>query len=232
MRAPHAPSFIEPTAPDARPIIELHRNNDGFVAFQRRTALGHFESVLSVRASELPELFPEFVAPHVDEESWFTVNSMHISEKRQRERAPIDPRFPRAQWGTSKLRHLTACYIDLDCYKLGLTVGQVIGTCIDAQDRGIIPPASIFTRSGRGVWLFWLLRDDEDERSPVRAWPEKISTYRRIERQLLRTFGELGADAAAVDPARITRVPGSLHRVAGKRVGYGAQHDRQGKPIT
>ena len=232
MLAPYAPRFIEPTAPDARPIIELHRNNDGFVAFQRRTAKGQFESVLSVRASELPEMFPEFIAPHVDEDSFFTVNAMHISEKRQKDRAPIDARFPRAQWGTSKLRHLTACYIDLDCYKLGLTIGQCIGQCIDAQDRGVFPPASIFTRSGRGVWLFWLLRDDDDERAPVRAWPEKISTYRRIERQLLRMFGELGADAQAVDPARITRVPGSLHRGAGKRVDYWVQHDRQGKPIT
>ena len=38
------------------PIIELHRGNDGFVAFQRHDASGKFESLFSVRASELPEL--------------------------------------------------------------------------------------------------------------------------------------------------------------------------------
>jgi hypothetical protein len=232
--APHAPRFIEPTAPDARPIIEMHRGNDGHVAFQRRTQQGQFERLFSVRASDLSEVFPEFVAPHVDEESWFSVNAMHLPARRQAQRSPIEPRFPAACWGTERLRWLTACYIDLDCYKLGLSVGQCIGICIDAQDRGVIPPASMFTRSGRGVWLFWFLRDDDDadERSPVRAWPEKISTYRRIERQLVRRFGSLGADAGASDPARITRVPGSMHRITGARVHYWIQADRQGRPFS
>ena len=51
-----APKFTEPLAPDAAPITELHRGNDGFVAFQRHDASGKFESLFSVRASELPEL--------------------------------------------------------------------------------------------------------------------------------------------------------------------------------
>ena len=230
MLSPYAPEFIEPSAPDALPIIEMHRASDGHVAFQRRTPQGQFERLFSVRASDLPEMFPEFVAPHVDEESWFSINGMHLPPRRMAQRSPIEPRFPQACWGSERLRWLTACYIDLDCYKMGLSVGQCIGLCIDAQDHGVIPPASMFTRSGRGVWLFWLLREDEDERSPVRAWPEKISTYRRIERQLRRRFGALGADAH--DPGRITRVPGSMHRIAGSRVHYWIQRDREGKPYS
>jgi hypothetical protein len=226
------PQFIEPSAPDPLPIMEVHRNNDGFVAFQRKNSLGQFENVLSIRASEVSEHFPEFIAPHVDEESYFSINSMFLSPSRQRVRSKIDERFPMAQRGTSMLRHLTSCYIDLDCYKLNITVGQCIGAVIDAQDRGAFPPASIITRSGRGVWLFWLLRADDDPSAPVRAWPEKISTHRRIERQILRVFGTLGADAAAIDPARITRVPGSVHRETGKRVDYWLQADKNGQTFT
>jgi hypothetical protein len=226
------PQFIEPAAPDPLPIMELHRDNDGFVAFQRKNSLGQFECVLSIRASEVSEHFPEFIAPHVDEESYFSINSMYLSPSRQRVRSKIDERFPMAQRGTSMLRHLTSCYIDLDCYKFGITVGQCIGAVIDAQDAGAFPPASIITRSGRGVWLFWLLRADDDPSAPVRAWPEKISTHRRIERQILRVFGTLGADAAAIDPARITRVPGSMHRATGKRVDYWLQADKNGQTIT
>lgn len=226
-----APQFTEPLAPDAEPIIELHRGNDGFVAFQRRNASGQFESLFSVRASELPELFPEFIAPHVEEESFYGINSMWLRPDEVRSRSQREPRLPRAKWGTSRLRWLTACYIDLDCYKLGITVGQCIGACIDAQERGLFPPASIITRSGAGVWLLWMLRE-EDGSGPVRAWPERISTYRRIERKLLDEFRMLGADGKALDPARITRVPGSLHRKSGRRVAYWLQLDADGKPFS
>ena len=226
------PTFIQPAAPDALPIIEMHRGTDGYVAFQRRTAAGQFERVFSVKASELPELFPQFIAPHVDEESYFSVNTMHLRPWQITQRSKIDPRFPTAQWGSDQLRYLTSCYVDLDCYKLGMTIGQCIGLCIDAQDKGLIPPVSIITRSGRGVWLFWFLRDDENERAPVRAWAENVSTYRKIERHLLREFGSLGADPKAIDPARITRVPGSMHRQCGSRVNYWMQLDSSGRPFS
>ena len=225
------PTFTTPSGPDVLPIIELHRGNDGWVAFQRRNSAGQFERVLSVKASDLAEVFPEFIAPHVDEESYFGINSMHLTARQQQWRSTIEPKFPHAQWGTSMLRHLTAAYVDLDCYKMGITVGQCIGEVIDAQDRGEIPPASIITRSGRGVWLFWLLQGDEGP-GPVRAWPESVSTYRRIERDLLLKCGRYGADAQATDPARITRIPGSMHRAAGVRVAYWVQHDQHQRPIT
>jgi len=227
-------SFIEPTGPDVRPIIELHRGNDGYVAFQRRGRDGKFEPVCSVRASELDQLFPEFIAPHVDEESYFTINASFLSAKRLARRSEVIPEMTHACWGSEILRWLTACYVDLDCYKMGLTVGQCLGWCVDAQDKGIIPPVSIYMRSGRGLWAFWMLHEDGDDniRIPVRAWSEKISTYRRIERQMLRKFANVGSDAKAADPSRVTRVPGSLHRGAGRRVDYWFQMDQDGRPFS
>ena len=226
--------FIEPSGPDVQPIMELHRGNDGYVAFQRKRADGTFERVCSVRASELAQLFPEFIAPHVDEESYFTLNSSFIGPRDLAQRSELVPELPKARWGSSMLRYLTTCYIDLDCYKLGLTVGQCLGWCVDAQDKGVIPPVSLYMRSGKGLWAFWMLHEDaaDETRNPVRAWPEKISTYRRIERQLLRMFADVGSDAKAVDPARITRVPGSLHRGSGRRVDYWFQLDQSGRPFS
>lgn len=230
-RASAGPVFTMPERPDPAPILSMHRGNDGFVAFLRKDASGRIQRVMSVRASELPSVFPEFIAPHVDEESYFSVNSMFLSKSRQAFRSSVDPSFPNAQWGGDMLRWLTASYIDLDCYSMGLSIGQCVGMVIDAQDRGAIPPASIITRSGRGVWLFWLLRDDEGN-GPVRAWPEAVSTYRRIERQLHRMFFKLGGDAQALDPTRITRVPGSMHRAAQVRVDYWLQLDQNRQAIT
>jgi hypothetical protein len=216
--------FIEPARPDPLPIVELHRGNDGHIAFTRRNALGQFEPLFSVKASELPSMFPEFIAPHVDADSYYTINSMWLQPRERATPSRHEPRLSMPKWGSSRLRWLTATYVDLDCYKLGASVGQIIGACIDMQDRGITPPASMFVRSGRGVWLFWLLRDDATN-APVRAWPESISTYKRIERKLVDMFGTLGADAKAADTARVTRVPGSLNPKSGQRVGYWVQLD-------
>ena len=226
---PFLPAMVMPDAPDVLPIVEMHRGHDGFVAFQRREADGGVHPLFSVPAKELASVFPEFVAPHVGEESFFSINGMYRPGFQQ---SRVEPKFRSAKWGGRELRWLTACYVDIDCYKMGITTGQAIGVVVDAQDRGAIPPASMLTRSGQGIWCWWFLRDDDNPGHPPRAWSEAVATYRRIERQLVRTFASIEPDSKATDPARITRVPGSLHRKAQVRVGYWIQRDDNGKPFV
>ena len=226
---PFLPAMVMPDAPDVLPIVEMHRGHDGFVAFQRREADGGVHPLFSVPAKELASVFPQFVAPHVGEESFFSINGMYRGGFQQ---SSVEPKFRSAKWGGRELRWLTACYVDIDFYKMGITLGQAIGVVVDAQDRGAIPPASMLTRSGRGLWCWWFLCDDNDPTHPARAWPEACATHRRIERQLLRTFESIEPDKKATDPARITRVPGSLHRKAQVRVGYWIQRDTSGKPFV
>jgi hypothetical protein len=220
--------FITPSGPDHRPIIELHRNHDGYVAFHRRNDIGQFEPIASVPAQKLDQLFPQFIAPLTDEESFFTINGMWRPGHGQ---SKLVPELRAAIWGTCELRWLTACYVDFDFYKQGLTIGQAVGAVIDAQDRGIVPPASMLTRSGRGLWALWMLRE-EDGPGPARAWSENVACYKRIERQLIRMFESIEPDRGARDAARITRVPGSLSRVAQVRVGYWFQNDINGRPFV
>ena len=47
----------------------------------------------------------------------------------------------------------------------------------DYQDQGKIPPASIIVRSGRGMWVIWLLRDPKTPDRAQPAFPEKIDLY-------------------------------------------------------
>jgi len=226
---PFLPAMVMPDAPDVLPIVEMHRGHNGFVAFQRREADGGVHPLFSVPAKELASVFPEFVAPQVGEESFFSINGMYRPGFQQ---SRVEPKFRSAKWGNKELRWLTACYVDIDCYKMGITAGQAIGVVVDAQDRGAIPPASMLTRSGRGIWCWWFLRDDDNAGHPARAWPEAVATYRRIERQLVRTFSSIEPDRAAVDPSRVSRVPGSLNRKAHVRVGYWIQRDTSGKPFV
>ena len=227
---PFLPAMVMPDAPDVLPIIEMHRGHDGFVAFQRREADGGVHPLFSVPAKELASVFPQFVAPHVGEESFYSINGMYRGGFQQ---SSVEPKFRSAKWGGRELRWLTACYVDIDHYKLGMTAGQAFGLVVDAQDRGTIPPVSMLTRSGQGLWCWWFLRDDDNPEHAVNAWGEAIATYRRIERQLVRTFASIEADSNATDPARITRVPGSLHRKAQVRTGYWLHHDpTTGKPYV
>ena len=50
-------------------------------------------------------------------------------------------------------------HIDVHHQTGPLDFGYQFGQIITLQDEGIIPPASLVMRSGRGLWLFWLLAD-------------------------------------------------------------------------
>lgn len=110
-----------------------------------------------------------------------------------------------------------------------LRFGQALKVITDLQDRGVIPPASIIGRSGTGAWLFWLLQDEKDPSRPPGAYPEKQLEYLTIQKGLGHRIRDaapaLRPDALAIDVSRVTRVPGSMHSGAHRRVSYVAQFD-------
>lgn len=220
-------SFVEPARPDMLPIVALHRGNDGYVSFHRKRG-DEFEDLWSIKADQLIGLFPD-LAPELDEDSFYSVNSFY---RGNRNKSPIpDAAGERHQAAFRQgqgLRWLTACFADIDCKNLGLEVGTVIGSVINAQDRGELPPASIITRSGKGVWLFWILKSEQSS-GPVRAWKENVRLYCNVQRAIGDRLVRLGADAQARDVARVTRIAGSVNTKAAVRVAYWLQADQQGK---
>jgi hypothetical protein len=136
------------------------------------------------------------------------------------------------------LSKLTACYADLDCGRpesedpgAALTWRQAQHEAEALADAGFIPQPSIMARSGRGVYLFWLLRDVKDPARLPHAWPEKVQLYKACNRALNERLRAhlLPADPAAIDAARVLRVPGSIHRKALRRVTYVIQLDQAGR---
>ncbi len=131
------------------------------------------------------------------------------------------------------LRYLCACYVDIDYYKLCTDFGTTLGAVVNLQDSSAIPPASIIVRSGRGLWLLWLLGDPKDIERPQWAWPEKVELYCRIQRAIGERLAHMGADLGARDPARHIRVPGSLHSGGEQFVQWWIQGaDRRGYMYT
>jgi len=227
------PDFIEPTKPDCDLMDMIHRGNDGYISITRKNSRGEWENICAIPASRLPGLFAEDLASLVDQDGYFSINSQYHYKTRN----PYgicdengDLLYLPARQGTRHLRHLTACYVDLDIHRLNITTGQAIGAVIDAQERGDIPNASVITRSGRGIWLLWLLQDPNG--GLQRGFPEKERAWSRIQAAIGARFQSLAADQNARDCSRVTRIPGSLNRKAGQRVSYWVQYDEEGQIPT
>lgn len=96
------------------------------------------------------------------------------------------------------LKRLNALYVDIDCYKLGLTKSEVLKR-LSAEYIGIqVPTPTFIIDSGRGIYLIWKLRNEDKKALP---------RWTAVEQYLTDTLEELGADQACTDASRILRVP-------------------------
>lgn len=96
------------------------------------------------------------------------------------------------------LKKLNALYLDLDCYKIGMTQEQVLyeleyGDYFDSK----IPVPTFVINSGRGLYLIWKINED---RNALPKWTQ-------VENYLFEQCKEFNADPQALDAARILRVP-------------------------
>lgn len=210
---------------DLTPIQALHRGGDGYVAFADITK-GNFKPLFSVRADELPGWFPA-MQQHLLRDGTFTINAFFRSGKLP---SLVEPKLKSACRHTKDLKYLNACFIDLDAHAIGITEGQVIGRVHDAIQSGALPAVSMYSFSGGGVWLFWMLRDDQHPDQPVRAFPEKQELFARIQQAIIEQLSDLNPDAK--DAARLCRVPGSENVKRDKRVRFMITADENGKPFV
>lgn len=208
------PDLHEPTAPFADPIIQIHRGPDAWVSFHRKRD-DRWEDIGSVRTADLRTMFPQLVK-ELERDSYFSINSFWRSG-----RGSGLLGLPRAHRKGADARYLNACFVDLDIHlNRSLDWGLWLGVVVNAQDRGAIPPASLICRSGRGLWLLWLLHQEADPRLPPRAFPEQVLLFQALEHELSRRLQNIAAqhidhgpvaDSAVKDVARVMRVPGSIN---------------------
>lgn len=154
--------------------------------------------------------------------------------------------LPQADHCNTTIAWLNAAFVDIDCYKLGLSVGDTLGQLVNMQDAGDLPPATVFVRSGRGLWVLWFLVDvlnpGEDEGKKIihkrqhdahtsqKATAQSLRLFTRAQGALVRKLAHLGADLKAVDAARRIPFPGTLKTTAGQRVEYWFQSTHEGLP--
>jgi len=208
----------DPVGPDASPITALHRGHDGYITFHSAlnsdgTPSSKVRQTVAIRADALEGMFPQF-ANALAEDAYFSINAFAVPKEEQGKALT----HSNAVYRSTMTRYLCATHVDIDCYRLGITVGQAIGQVIDAQIKKEIPSPSVYAHSGRGLWLFWFLRDDENALRPPRSFPRNVIQWAAIERKVVSMFGASGADSNAARTTTITRVPGSENSKSGEPV--------------
>ena len=223
-------------------INAVHRHSDGYVCFTRKEGPADMRHMFSVKASELDGWLPQ-ILDHVLTDAYWSINAMF---RPGRWPSKYVPGLMAGERASGLIRYLTAAFVDCDMHADANT--QMIAA-LEAQRRASstlgfhVPDWSIIQHSGRGFWLFWLLRDeavDPDHYANVAGQGDRFQFWRRgigaplrtnrtgqleacwnrCQRQLLRAFASCNADANAADLARVTRVPGSTNTKASAPVVY------------
>ena len=188
-------------------ILLLHRHSDGFISFAVENG-DDWRPVHAVRADRLENIFPEFRAQLL-RDSFVSINAAHRMSRRSRGFAGLPSHK------AETLRYLCACYCDIDSYKRGLTPDQADRFVRDCVAANTVPPFSGMVRSGRGLWVFWLLHDEHEVgQAHLGAYSDNgrnhLQLYQQINQEIGSRLSPAGADPAATDGARYVRVPGSF----------------------
>ena len=194
----------------------LHRHDDGFIAIASKKG-GKYRDLCAIPASSLQLLLP-LLAEELREDAYFSVHGLAVAGARTVTLAGIEA-LARAVRKSENADYLTSVFVDCDCYRAGLSSGTALGKLLDAERAGTLPPVSAYQLSGRGVWAFWLL-GNEDGQVPKTGGTER-RLWAGIEREIVSRVRELGVgvDEGAIDLARVCRLPGSINTSAGDGTG-------------
>lgn len=221
---------------DADPIIEIHRGNpNGYVCFVNKNhpEMKGFGNVGAVKVKDVAEYLPGILSKWISYDGYFTVNTYYKAGGILSQTSlPYPLRKER------NLTQLTACFADLDYSHpdkitgkpiTGLTYEAAARKVLTLQERGIIPAFSIMAYSGRGMYLFWLLRDQRNPEISPPAYTANLKKYKDINKALHTRLCELVPDKGAHTGSQVLRVPGSIHTGAQKRVKYLMQSTDTGR---
>lgn len=111
---------------------------------------------------------------------------------------------------TSSLKQIRNIGVDIDCYKLGISVAQAVEEIKKLILKGAIPNPNLVIYSGRGIQLLYSISGGA---SPQLAF---LSQY--ITTQFIMELRHIGADTSGTDVTRVFRLPYSVNSRSGKKV--------------
>lgn len=173
----------------------LHRDTDGFITLFRKLPGGKVHQHHFKREQITDAVLSKWVA----KDTYISLNS-----------------FFRPKRGNSELRTIHNLYIDLDVYNTPFTAVQVLAALEVDHFGQSIPKPNIVLHSGRGLGLIWHIEAISGL---------AIERFNAIQKALYHTLKEFGADAQALDAARVFRLPASINSKSNEIVRYDVLHD-------
>lgn len=106
------------------------------------------------------------------------------------------------------LKNLGCAFVDIDCYKLGITPDDdFVSSLLDKATCYGIPHPSYIISSGRGLYLKWIFS------APISA--AHVYRWDALQTALVTLYHVIGADMNARDASRVLRVVGSTNSASG-----------------
>lgn len=158
--------------------------------------------------------------PHLRQDAFATINRFYL--------------WRRAQ---EYVVRLGAVFVDIDCGRdeLDCSAEEAAEVLGDLVQRGRMAQPSMIQFSGRGLWAFWLLRDEEDWSTTPFANADNRGLWASLQQRtadiIATEFPELRLDRPAGDLTRVTRLHGSVNLAADRRVRYELLPGPGGEPI-
>ncbi|MGL4914187.1 MAG: hypothetical protein ACRC3Y_17325 [Romboutsia sp.] len=100
------------------------------------------------------------------------------------------------------IRQFRSLFQDMDCENIGLQKSEVVSKVWTLYEEGKIPQPTMITDSGRGVHLYWIIKN-----APYGA----LNTWQELQDYIFYQLKHLGADRKATDGARVLRLPGTIN---------------------
>jgi|GEM_PF-1739486 len=220
--------------PDFGIIHMLHRGQEQ-IPIAHKDAEGKFHDLFTLPAWDAPRIFPE-IAPYLMRDSFFTINGFWLPNGRLKS----DYSFttcrgnrgkllrPYRQRRAEYLQRINAIHVDIDCSDAGINPARAICELMEMQNAGHLPKISVYQKSGRGVWAFWLIRDRQFSDRGQQATRQAVCMAKLLNKTVQKRLSHLGSDPQAMDLTRITRVPGSLNTKSDTNVEYFTRSDACG----
>lgn len=141
---------------------------------------GSIVKIYNTRLKGLREVVEEVKG---EEDTYITPNTIYLPKRR-----------------IENIRQFRALYIDLDSTEGDqLYISYLI---FELAENGEIPKPSMIVDSGRGIHLYWKIKN-----APYQA----LCTWQQLEDFLYYKLKKYGADGRALDAVRVLRMPGTIN---------------------
>lgn len=178
-----------------------------------------------VTVEDRREMLPKIFEWHLDQTQYLMPNTINARATRftaeQHYSSLVNDNRPLYfQAKNVFVRELCAIVIDLDVGREGdITAGQALGAALDMHFNDQLPLPSLGAFSGRGAYLWWLLREKTERRPPLNT-SENRETWKLCAADLCRRLCHLKADPNAKRLANWFKRPGTIDTKTGREVVY------------